>query len=34
MMYLAQFSVSVAYHAKVELIVLYRFAEKYTFLDR
>lgn len=34
MMYLVQFSVSVAYHAKVELIVLCRIAEEYTFLDR
>jgi hypothetical protein len=34
MMYLAQFTISVAYHAKVKLIILCRFAEKYTFLDR
>ena len=34
MMYLAQFSISVAQYAEVELIVFRRFAEKYTFLDR
>ena len=34
MMYLAQFSIPVAPHAEVELIVFRRFAEKYTFLDR
>jgi hypothetical protein len=34
MMDLAQFSISVEQHAKVELIVFCRFAEKYTFLDR
>jgi hypothetical protein len=33
-MYLAQFTTPVAYRAKVELIVLCRFAEKYTFFDR
>jgi len=34
MMYLAQFANSVAQHAKVELIVFCRIAEKYTLLDR